>query len=438
MSANKGLLLQSLYTIIARFTGVGLNFALQILLARILSLSHYGDIRMVIVMVTSVALVSRIGVDQLIVKEVASVEDNQHTFGSAFLKRSYSVVFISSLVFISLWILFSPFLQQTFFDDITLTNLVIASLGVLFFNVITINAFYFKALHKPSASALTQNALPAISFLLLVLVFWQDFPINQAYINVYTLSNVLAGIISFLVLLPWLKNKQDIKSKKLATQHNIPNLRTLTKRALPLAPISVFSFLMLSSDAFMVSAMLGNEKFGLYTTAASISFLSLFVLGALDATIYPRLLNISKNKPDQLRGFFWKATSLVVFGLLAVTIVMAVLAKPTLWLFGPQFQQAATVLLILLVAQWLRATSLTFSFMFIIKEKVKYLNIILVVALIINLVANYLLIQSQGMQGAAIATLLANGFLAGFVVLLFYRQKLLAGYKRPLHERYDG
>jgi len=431
MPTHKGLLRQSLYAVMARFTGVGLNFVLQILLARILSLSHYGDVRMVIVMVTTVALISRIGVDQLIVKEIASVSDNQKDFGTQFLKRSYSVVFISSLVFIGLWILFSPLIQQTFFDDITLTNVIIASMGVLFFNVITLNAFYFKAIHKASAAALVQNALPASIFLLLILVFWNNFPINQAYINIYTISNVIAGIIAVLVILPWVTTKEHNSSAKPSSVvHAIPGKRELTKRALPLAPVSIFAFLMLSSDAFMVSAMLGNEKFGLYTTAASVSFLSLFVLGALDGTIYPRLLNISKNNPKELIPFFWKATALVILGLLAVTAVMAVLATPILRVFGSQFIQATTVLLILLVAQWLRATSLTFSFMFIIKEKVKYLNIILVVALIINLVANYILINSQGMQGAAIATLLANGFLAGCVVLLFYRQKLLADYKR--------
>ncbi len=431
-AANKGLLLQSMYATLARFTGVGLNFALQILIARLLSLGHYGDLRMLLTLVTGVALLSRIGVEQLIVKEVASVEkanSQQIIFGTQFLKRSYAVVFISSVCFILLWILFSPILKSTLFGDISTNNLIIASIGVLFFNLLTINSFYLKALHKPSVTALVQNALPALSFLLLIFVFWNNFAFNQLYINLYTASNILAGLVSLLIIIPWLKTQNSEKNaeRNLALTQ-APAIKTLVKRSLPLAPVSVFSFLMLWSDTLMVGALLSNEAVGLYSTAASISFLSLFILGALDATIYPRLLSLSKNRPDQLKPFFWKATALVIIGLLAVTFVMSILAKPALSLFGPEFQQATNVLLILLIAQWLRATSLTFSFMFIIKDKVKFLNIILVVALIINLVVNYILIQSHGMQGAAIATLVANGFLAGFVVLLFYRQKLLAGY----------
>ncbi len=422
MSANKGLLLHSLVTIAARFTGVGLNFALQILIARLLSLGHYGDIKMLLTLVIGAALFSRLGVEQLMVKEIASVESNRQSFGTQFLKKSYLVVLGSSALFMLIWITMSSFLGKSFFGEITTTNMMIASTGILFFNLLTINAFYLKALHKASMFTLMQNTLPAVTFLLLIGIFWNSFPHNQLYLNIYTASTVLAGIISIVVILPYLDNNENKSTIP------IPNVKNLLKKSIPLAPVSIFSFLMLWSDTLMVGALLDNEKVGLYSTAAAISFLSLFILGALDSTIYPRLLAISKNNPSQLRAFFWKATLLVIVGLLLVTLVMGVLAKPALWLFGPQFQQALTVLLILLFAQWLRATSLTFSFMFIIQGKVKYLNSILVIALMINLVANYTLIHSHGMQGAAIATLIANGFLASFIVLLFFKHKLLDGY----------
>ncbi len=421
MSAHKGLLRQSLFAVMARFTGVGLNLALQILAARLLTLGHYGDLRMLITLVIGVALFSRVGIEQLIVKEIASVEENQRAFGSQFLKRSYWLVLLASLLFILLWIGLSPLLRDAFFGDITLPNLMIASVGILFFNLVTIHAFYFKAIRLSAASSLIQNALPAMSFLVLIALFWEQFPINQWYLNLYTASTVLAGVLSLLLVLPWMQRTS-------ALQNPIPTLGQLLRRSLPLAPVSIFSFLMLWSDTLMVGALLSNEQVGLYSTAAAISFLSLFFLGALDATIYPRLLSISNNQPARFITFFWKATGLVVAGLLLVTVVMGLLAKPALWLFGPAFEQAYAVLLVLLLAQWLRAISLTFSFLFIIKERVRFLNVTMVAALLVNLFANYMLIPLHGMMGAAMATLLANAVLAGVIILLFYRQKLLADY----------
>lgn len=422
MSADKGLLLHSLLSMIARFTGVGLNFALHILIARMLTLGNYGDVKMLLTLITGTALMSRIGIEQLIVKEIASVEQNQQTFGTQFLSKSYQVVFFTSFVFIALWLLFSPWIADSLFGNISHQNMMLASIGILFFNLVTINAFYFKSLRMASSSALVQNAIPAISFLVLIGIFWSSFQQNQNYLNLYTASNVLAGILSVLVIIPWLKRKRPL-------QTNIPRFTQVIKRSLPLAPVSLFPFFMLYSDTIMVGALLDSEQVGLYSTAAQISFISLFFLGALDATIYPRLLNISKNHPEKLRAFFWKATALVILGLLLVTLMMAAFAKPSLGLFGEIFKQATFALLILLAAQWLRATSLTFSFMFIIENQVKRLNIVMVASLIINLIANYFLIQRYGMEGAATATLIANGFLAGSVVLLFFHHKLLVKYK---------
>ena len=87
--------------------------------------------------------------------------------------------------------------------------------------------------------------------------------------------------------------------------------------------------------------------------------------------------------------------------------------------------QAATTLAILLLAQFARALSLTFSFMFIMENKVRYLNTMLMLALVTNVVANLLLIPRYGIEGAASATLLANCLLTGGVIVLFYYQRLL-------------
>jgi len=66
--------------------------------------------------------------------------------------------------------------------------------------------------------------------------------------------------------------------------------------------------------------------------------------------------------------------------------------------------------------------------MFIIREKVKYLNIILVIAFITNVVCNILFIEKYGIEGAATATLIANAVLLFSVLALFYTKKLLENF----------
>jgi len=111
--------------------------------------------------------------------------------------------------------------------------------------------------------------------------------------------------------------------------------------------------------------------------------------------------------------------------ILSVTTVMYFLSDWILYVFGKGYADAKQALGLLLIAQFLRAASITFSFMFIIREKVRYLNIILVVALIINLVSNVIFIKKYGIEGAALATLISNGVLLFSVLVLFMTNKLL-------------
>ena len=160
--------------------------------------------------------------------------------------------------------------------------------------------------------------------------------------------------------------------------------------------------------------------------AAKISFISLFFLGALDATIYPRLLSTFHHNKEKLTSFFWQSTSLVIATLLGVTLFMLVFSHWLLLAFNEQYVNARMTLILLLFAQFFRATSLTFSFMFIIREKVRYLNIVLVLALIVDIISNIALIPKYGIEGAAVATLITNVFLSVTIVAIFLYHKLLA------------
>ena len=413
------LIIQSALSIIARFTGVALNFAVAILITRQLSLGNAGVIFLLMTFVAGIALISRVGLDQLIVKEVASAPADHIHFRSAYLKHTHHLVLYISLGFAVIWLLLSPYMQSAFFNnEIELSHLMWTSVCIIFFNFMIVNSFYLKAVQKSSLSVLTQNALPAICFLLFIGLGWQHFSSGKSHIVIYIASLVSAGAFSFLIIKPY-------AIRKFKSDHNAPLLRQLFIKSLPLAPISLFSFMMIWSDTIMVGYFLNNEKVALYNVAAKISYISLFFLGALDATIYPRLLAVYNHQPEKLWSFFWQATALVLVVLLVVTGVMYTLSDFLLEVFKPEYLAASGVLAILLLAQLLRAASLTFSFLFIAREKVRFLNISLMTAMIINLIANIVLIPKYGIEGAAIATLMSNAALVGLVIVLFYQQRLL-------------
>lgn len=414
------LIIQSALSIIARFAGVALNFAVAILVTRQLSLGNAGVIFLLMTFVAGVALISRVGLDQLIVKEVASAHADHIHFKSAYLKHTHHLVLYISLGFVAIWLLLSPMMREAFFhNEIELNQLMWASICIIFFNFMIVNSFYLKAVQQSSLSVLTQNALPAVCFLLFIGLGWSYFGTGQGHIIIYIASLVLAGTCSFFIIKPY-------AIRRFNADHNAPPLRQLFIKSLPLAPVSLFSFMMLWADTVMVGYFLSNEMVALYNVAAKISYISLFFLGALDATIYPRLLAVYNHQPERLWSFFWQATALVIVVLLVVTGIMYGLSDLLLVVFKPEYLAASGVLALLLLAQLLRAASLTFSFLFIAREKVRFLNVSLAIAMVVNLIANVVLIPKYGIEGAAIATLMANGALVALVIIMFYQQKLLS------------
>lgn len=426
---NNPLLMQSLLSLIARFTGVALNFAVILIITNYLPKSSAGDILLLMVFVTGVALISRLGIDQLLMKEVASAHQDDSSLRTNFLAVSYKAVLILSFVFISIWLIASPYIQTSFFQNgeqttITTTLLMLASLGVLFFNLVILNSTYLKAIKKTVIGILGQNALTAVTFLFLIIVFWKYFSNNQHTVVLYVVSLVLAGLLAVLITKKFAKNhsKSELTSQP---QENIPNILGIIKRSLPLAPVSIISFLMIFTDTIMVGWYLLNEQVAEYSVASKISYIILFFLQAMEAVIYPRLLNMYQHNQTQLRSFFWQSTTLVIAVVLTITLVMYFLSDWILIAFGDEYIIAKDALGLLLLAQLFRAASITFSFMFIIREKVKYLNIILVIAFISNIIFNIVLINFYGINGAALATLIANATLLLLVLVLFYTKKLL-------------
>ena len=430
------LILQSLWSLIARFAGVALNFIVILVITNRLPKLAAGDLLLLMQFITGVAMLSRLGIDQLLIKEVASSHESSGDFRSKYLKNSYKAIFSLSLIFIAAWLLLSPMIRSGFFDNgsdsiISLSDLMFASIGILFFNLVIINSTYLKAIKKTVAGVLSQNALPAISFLFFIGIFWNQFTQNQHYINLYTASNILAGIMAIALTWHYTKPQSLVNNKE--TSHtvvaskleDVPGIYGVIKKSMPLAPISIFAYLMLFSDTIMVGWFLPNDQVADYSVAAKISYVILFFLQALEATIYPRLLNIYKQTPHKLVTFFWQSTALVIGVVLTVTLIMYLLSDWLLIAFGEGYTVAKHALGLLLLAQLFRSASLTFSFMFIIREKVRYLNIILVVALIFNLICNVIFIKWYGIEGAALATLIANGILVFSVLGLFHIKQLL-------------
>lgn len=427
---NNPLLRQSILSLFARFAGVALNFLVIMIITNALNKTAAGDIMLLMTFITGIALVSRLGVDQLLMKEVASAHEADSSYHTSFLHNCYKVVLGLSFIFMLLWLLASPLVQRYFFYSdaqatVSLPALIYASLGILAFNFVILNSTFLKALKHTVMGVLGQNALTATTFLVLILAFWRTFTETQTVLYLYTSSLILAGIIAMLFTYRHTRKRLQHTTTAATGNLSAPDLKSLLSQSIPFAPISIISYFMIFTDTIMVGWFLPNEQVAEYGVASRVSYIILFFLQAMEATIYPRLLNMFQYDRAKLIPFFWQATLLVVSVIFTVTFAMYLTSGWILNAFGTEYDVAKPALAILLAAQLLRAASITFSFMFIIREKVQYLNRILGVAFVVNIICNVILIGMYGIIGAAIATFIANAVLVLLVITLFYTKGLL-------------
>ena len=361
---NPSLILQSILSIGARGAGVVLNLLALVILSNNLPKDEFGMVQTLITLLTGIALISRLGVEHWLVRDVAKLPDDDklHTMQGAYLHSAYRMLFISTLIFMAIWIACSPLIKQWLFDDnIHLLPLTLGAFGILAWNLISTHAIFMKATHHITESQLTQNALPAISMLVLLLLCWVVFRENQNYLWVYLASLLLAGVLSFFLVRSWWPALFSTKKADFTIQQ-------VLEQSIPLAPITIVAFLMLQVDLILVAAFLPNEDAGLYGVAMRVAFVCGIFLTALEATIYPRLMRIRNNDPKRLKQFFWRGSLLVAGVLGGFALCTGLFGTFILNIFGAEYIAAYSTLLILLVAQFIRALSLTFSLMFIAEK----------------------------------------------------------------------
>ena len=186
-------------------------------------------------------------------------------------------------------------------------------------------------------------------------------------------------------------------------------VRRLFGSALPVCASTIVFFVYFRVDTFLLAYLRGEEATGLYGAAYNFAFGLAFLPLMLGRAILPRLA-ACKTVVDLRAAYFRSA---VITGLLAggLSVLLAVAAPLFLSLYGSGFAGAQAPYLILIVAQGLFFfTHLNYMLIFA-RGRMRTGWALTLVALAVNLTANFLLIPPMGPSGAALAMVLSEATL---------------------------
>lgn len=323
-------------------------------------------------------------------------------------------LFVASIVYLLSGILANDIYSK---PDLELF-IALMAITIIFQSINQINVTMFRVLKKIKLFALTE-LLPKIisAILLVVLTFvWYDY-YNLAYITVIT-----PMIVSLLFLI-YILTKIVVNVEK-DSQTLLPSYQSILALSFPMFMTNSLQVIMGQSDVVMIGIFRSTSELGVYSIVFTLAMLISFVLTSVNVMAAPKFSELfHHNKMDELVYIVEKSSKLMFWVTLPIIIILVVLGKLILGIWGEAFVSGYTALVILVVGQFINAASGSVGYIMNMVGYQKQFRNIVFVAVIVNISLNYLLIPIYGIVGAAWATAISIA-LWNLLAVLFIRKRL--------------
>jgi O-antigen/teichoic acid export membrane protein len=399
--------------------GVGIGFAVHVLLARLLGVEQYGVYAYVISWMMILALPSKLGMDMALVKFVAAYRARKEwglLYGVIeFVKRvtllnSLAVGGITSLVVWGIHSRLGTSLSYTFW-------LGCAALPLLI--MLHIRQSALRAFRRVVLAGLSESVIQPLLLILLVMIVGVFFslPLRGPLVMIFYGATLL---LALLFTSKWLDSLLSQGPEKSSVK---TNQREWLAVGLPLVMMSGFSLITQRADIIMIGAYLGTTKAGIYIAASRLANLLILWLAAANVIAAPLISELhAQGKKSELQ----KMISRIAIGVAGVTIPagagMILFAPWLLRLFGSEFLDGHDALLVLIVGQSVNALAGSVGYLLTMTGYQRQAALVMGIAACANLILNATLIPVFGLVGAALATTLSTVMWNGLMGMIVWRR----------------
>ena len=380
------------------------------ILVRYLTKDEMGAFFFAATLATIFALISTLGTDQYLIREVSEKPDSALTYLS-------QVISLRLLLQVVLLLILNGFVLLTT-PDIILT-VFLTSIYIFLDHLYYSFGSYFLGLRQVIYWAVTQIST---KLLLAVLVI---FSVNfNASLTLILLCYILANtfLILFSALLVW------VKYGPLRLSWNRDIMLEIVRVSLPFFVLSFLEMAQLNIDTLMLGYMKSYSVVATYTAGIKLLEASQFVIRPIPMVFFPIIAGlVVHHNWVQAKSLFKKLLLVTVsFGLL-VSIGVLLTANPIImFVFGPDYSETVGVVRVLFLGAPFMYTGLVGLFYanaLHIEKKAVWVMLIGVTG---NIILSGVAISWIGAIGAAWATVVSQAFITISLLSLDFRY-LLAG-----------
>lgn len=330
--------------------GLSILFALilQVLLARLLSPTEYGNFVLIQIICVGLATFSQSGMNSAYMKLVLELECNQ---GLKILSQMVAKIILKKLfIAFIFYLIISIFLFKT----TRINEISIFVSFCLFFIALTFINFmlgWFRATDRAHISSLAEQGLYS-SFTLLFIFLWLNIfekDVNLAIASFFLCISSL--LTAFIISKDWVNTVR--KSSNLNLEINESYIKKLSNRFLV---IQIATYIANWSGILVVGILLTAEEVGLLNSAQRVGQIIIFFLLAFNGVIAPKFAqHNNKNNLKEVRKLAQLSTNLLALITIPLTIIIIFYGKEILLLFGEEYVVGYPLLVIIMFGQTINA-----------------------------------------------------------------------------------
>jgi O-antigen/teichoic acid export membrane protein len=202
--------------------------------------------------------------------------------------------------------------------------------------------------------------------------------------------------------------------------------KTLLVFGVPLIGYELAYFLMKSIDRYIIQFFLGAEAVGIYSVASNLcNYIKDLILFPLTYTITPLYVELwEKQGREATSKFISRITSISLLVVLPLLFGFLKMGREVIILIASEkYVSSAALLPIIVPATILWGLSPLFAAGMYIEKNTKRMTLFATLAVLLNVLANVILVPRMALMGSAISTLISYGFL--YALLAVYSRKTI-------------
>lgn len=405
-------------TLVLRLLGIVFIFSVTYFLTNLYNpevVGLYDFTRSYFLIVGSLCMLS---MDQAVIYLIGKKGSDFNSLKSLYLKIS---VICFSLYLLNLFVFKCvDYLNLIELGATTKSIIIKSNFVVFFYGIVLINTEIFRVYNKVVLSEFFRNVIKYIP-LFVGFIFIKDDKDALLVIDFFIYGFVVISAIS-TVLLFYLDKKRRIFINKNSAEDN-NSITEIIRYSIPITISTVSLYLLSSIDVFLLKFFLGDKYVAYYSVAFKVVSIINVSINAITLSAASKIAHNFINKNFERLQEIVKRTALINFFFsFLFTVFIFVIKDQVLLLFGQEYLLSKDTLLILVFGNLIMSIAGNSYIYLLMTNKGVILGRLLLIAVVINFILNYILIPKIGIKGAAIASVFSIIFWNFYAAYISYKK----------------